>query len=217
MRHDPDQATRSDRAAFDVRPKMAAAAPGVGIAQPRLAAKKGFDLGEVEAHRGIGGRAVENAVVIEQRRDHEHVVELHVERPMGNAIFGRQQHPDDQLVIARDALRAHADIEGADAERKFPDADMRQRSAQPPTSELHHVDMGAVNGLVKTFETVQLFRINQKEMPHDCTLVPKRDNSAAGKSEIPLQREVVTAIRLRVLRQICGEYDAASAMHSTVH
>jgi hypothetical protein len=40
--------------------------------------------------------------------------------------------------------------------------------------------MRAVDGLVKSFETVQLARINQKELPHGCTLLLKRDNSAAG-------------------------------------
>jgi hypothetical protein len=66
--------------------------------------------------------------------DHEHVVELHVERPVRDAILRRQQHPDDQLVIARDTLRPHADIERANAEREIADADMRQASAQSPAS-----------------------------------------------------------------------------------
>jgi hypothetical protein len=47
-----------------------------------------------------------------------------------------------------------------------------------------------VNGLVKSFEAVQLARINQKELPHGCTLLLKRDNSAATGNEIPPQREV---------------------------
>jgi hypothetical protein len=99
---------------------------------------------------------------------------------VGDALFGREQHPDDQLVVAGDTLRAHADAEGADAEREIADADMGERSAQSPAPELHDIDVRAVNGLVKTFEAVELTRINQKELAHGATLLLKRDNSAAG-------------------------------------
>jgi hypothetical protein len=78
---------------------------------------------------------------------------------------------------------------------------MRQRSAQPPAAELHHIDMRTVNGLMKSFETVQLARINQKELPHGCTLLLKGDNSGAISLKIPPQREVGATISLRVLRQ----------------
>jgi hypothetical protein len=61
--------------------------------------------------------------------------------------------------------------------------------------------MRAVDSLMKSFETVQLARINEKELPHGCTLLPKRDNSAAASGQIPPRREVVATIRLRVLRQ----------------
>ncbi|MGY4436988.1 hypothetical protein ACVWWO_009465 [Bradyrhizobium sp. F1.13.1] len=57
---------------------------------------------------------------------------------------------------------------------------------------MHHIDMRAVDGLLKTFETIQLARINQKELPHGCTVLLKRDNSAARDSKVPLQREVGT-------------------------
>lgn len=82
-----------------------------------------------------------------------------------------------------ETLRAHADVERADAEGEIADADMGQRSAQPPAAELHHVDMRAVDGLLKTFEAVELTRINQEELPHGRTLLLKRDNSAAGGSK----------------------------------
>ena len=124
---------------------------------------------------------MKNPVMLEQRRNDEHVVELHVERPVGDALFGREQHPDDQSVVAGNPLRAHADVESTDAEREVADADMGQRSAQPPAAELHHIDMRAMDGLLKSFETVQLARINQKELPHGCTLLLKRDNSAAAR------------------------------------
>jgi hypothetical protein len=61
--------------------------------------------------------------------------------------------------------------------------------------------MRAVDGLVKSFETVQLARINQKELPHGCTLLLKRDNSGATGREIPPQREVGATMRPRLLRQ----------------
>ncbi len=61
---------------------MAAAAPCVGIAQSRFAAEHGRDFIEVEAHGGVSGRAVKDAIVLDQRRNHEDVVELHVERPV---------------------------------------------------------------------------------------------------------------------------------------
>ncbi len=86
------------------------------------------------------------------------------------------------LSSLADALRTHADIEGADAQREIPDADMRQRPAHPTASELHDVDMGAVDGLVKTFEALDLPRINQKDLPHGRTLFLKRDDLAAAGS-----------------------------------
>ncbi|WP_456769883.1 hypothetical protein [Bradyrhizobium sp. USDA 3650] len=49
-----------------------------------------------------------------------------------------------------------------------------------------------MDGLLKTFETIQLARINQEELPHGWTVLLKRDNSAARDSEIPPQREVGT-------------------------
>jgi hypothetical protein len=68
-----------------------------------------------------------------------------------------------------------------------------------------------VDGLLKSFETVQLARINQKELPHGCTLLLKRDNSAAGSSEIPPQREVGATSRLRVFEQIIAAFVARFA------
>ena len=109
---------------------------------------------------------------------------------MGDTVFGSQQHSDDQLVIAGDALRAHANVERANAEREIVDADMGQSPAQPPASELQDVDMRAVDGLVETFETLKLPRIDQKELSHGRTLLLKRDNYAAASGKIPLQREV---------------------------
>ncbi|WP_354237396.1 hypothetical protein [Bradyrhizobium sp. F1.2.1] len=82
---------------------------------------------------------------------------------------------------------------------------------------MHHIDMRAVDGLLKTFETVQLARINQKELPHGCTVLLKRDNSAAGSSEIPPQREVGATSRLRVLRQIIAEFVARYATELPLH
>jgi hypothetical protein len=69
--------------------------------------------------------------------------------------------------------------------------------------------MRAVDGLVKSFEAVQLARINQEELPHGCTLLLKRDNSAASRSETPPQREVDVTNRLRVLRQMIAEFVAS--------
>lgn len=163
---------------------------------------------EIEAHGGVSRCAVKHSVMLEQRRNHEHVVELHVERPMGDTLLGRQQHPDDQLVIAGDALRTHADAETADAEREIADADMGQAAAQSPASELHDVDVRAVNGPVKALETIKLLRIDQKKMSHDRTLLLKRDNSAAGSNKTPPQREVGAINGLRVLRQIITEFAA---------
>jgi len=45
--------------------------------------------------------------------------------------------------------------------------------------------MRTVDGFLKAFETVQLARTNQKEWPYGCTLLLKRDNSAADGSEVP--------------------------------
>jgi hypothetical protein len=39
-----------------------------------------------------------------------------------------------------------------------------------------------VDGLLKSFETVQLARINQEDLPHGCTVLLKRDNSAAREA-----------------------------------
>jgi hypothetical protein len=50
--------------------------------------------------------------------------------------------------------------------------------------------MRAVDGLVETLEPLKLPRIDEKELSHGCTLLLKRDNSAAAGSEIPPQREV---------------------------
>jgi hypothetical protein len=48
-------------------------------------------------------------------------------------------------------------------------------------------------------------------LPHGCTLLLKRDNYAAGRNEIPPQREVDVTIQPRVLRQIIAEFDARYA------
>jgi hypothetical protein len=48
-----------------------------------------------------------------------------------------------------------------------------------------------VDGLVEALEAVKLPRINQKELPHGCILLLKRDNSAATGNEMPPQREAV--------------------------
>src|SRR3954471_2368863 len=109
---------------------MTTAAPGVGITQPWLSAEQRRDFVEVEAHGGVSGAAVKNTVMFEPWRNDEHIVELHVKRPVGDALFGREQHPDDQLVVAGNPLRAHADVESTNAEREVADADMGQRSAQ---------------------------------------------------------------------------------------
>ncbi|MCG2665980.1 hypothetical protein ACFPFP_03440 [Bradyrhizobium sp. GCM10023182] len=57
---------------------------------------------------------------------------------------------------------------------------------------------------MKAFKTVQPFRINQKELPHGCTLLWKRDNSAATDSTIPPQGEVDATICLGILSQTLG-------------
>ncbi|WP_164987695.1 hypothetical protein [Bradyrhizobium betae] len=64
---------------------------------------------------------------------------------------------------------------------------------------------------MKAFEAVELTRINQKELPHGCTLLLKRDKYAAVSNEIPPQREVDVAIQPRVLRQIVAEFDVRYA------
>lgn len=115
---------REDRAGLDVRAEMTAAAPGIGVAQARFSAEQRRDLVEVEPHGGVGGAAMKNTVMFEPRRNDEHIVELHVERPVGDALFGREQHPDDQSVVAGNPLRAHANVERTNAEREVADADM---------------------------------------------------------------------------------------------
>jgi hypothetical protein len=77
--------------------------------------------------------------------------------------------------------------------------------------------MRAVNGLVETLETLKLPRIDQKELSHGCTLLLKRDNSAAAGSEIPPPREVGATSWLRVLRQIIVEFDARYPFEKALH
>jgi hypothetical protein len=68
---------------------------------------------------------------------------------MGDAILGIQQHSDHKLVVGRNALRANADRERTNAERKIADADMAQCSAKFSTPKLHRLDVGSLNRLVK--------------------------------------------------------------------
>jgi len=102
-------------------------APGFGIAQARFAGKDGSDIGEIETQRGVGRRAVEDTVMLDFGRNHQHICRIHVEGKMGNAVLCRKQHSDDQLVVAGDSLRA--EVERADAEGEIADADMRQSAA----------------------------------------------------------------------------------------
>ena len=115
-----------------MRPIAVFHVPGRGVAQPGLARKQGGHLGKVKADRGIGGSAVEAAVMFGARRHHQHIRRQHVERPMGHAFAGVKQHADHQPVVGRNALGPHADRKRTDAERKVPDADMAERAAESP-------------------------------------------------------------------------------------
>ena len=97
---------------------------------------------------------MEDAVVLDRRRNHQHVCRAHVESKMGDAVFRRQQHPDDQLLVAGGALRADAQVERADTEGEITDADMRQPAAQAAAPELHDVDMRTLHGLMQSLEAV---------------------------------------------------------------
>jgi hypothetical protein len=85
---------------------------------------------------------------------------------MRHAVRGIQKHPDDELVVGRNALGADTDGEHADAERKITEANMGQRAAQLAATQLHHVDMGALDRVVKAFETVQAALVDRQLLPH---------------------------------------------------
>jgi hypothetical protein len=90
----------------------------------------------------------------------------HVERPVGHAIRGIQQHPDHELVVGRDALRPNSSRKRTDAEGKISDADMTQGAAKFPASELHHFDVGSLDRLVKALETLQAAGIYRDMRSH---------------------------------------------------
>jgi hypothetical protein len=64
------------------------------IAQPWLALEQFGDIGRFEANRGIRCGALESSVVFRAWRHDQDIGGPHVERPMGHAIFGVQQHAD---------------------------------------------------------------------------------------------------------------------------
>ncbi len=126
---------------------------------------------------------MEHAVMLDRWRDHQHVRRLHVERPMGDAVGGVEQHSDDQLVIGRGALGADPDIERADAEREIADPDMGQGAAQLAALKLHDLDMRASDGVVESLEAIELAGVD-RQVPahihaHKCSAVNRLTPSVA--------------------------------------
>ncbi|WP_349642743.1 hypothetical protein [Bradyrhizobium lablabi] len=85
---------------------------------------------------------------------------------MGDAVLGAQKHPDHKLVVARRPLGPNANRKRTYAEGEVPDPEMGQRTAKFSASELHHVDMGALDRPMKTFETIEVAAVDRKKPAH---------------------------------------------------
>ena len=93
---------------------------------------------------------------------------------MGDAVFRRQQHPDDQLLVAEGALRADAQVERADTEGEITDADMRQPAAQGAAPELHDVDMRTLHGLMQSLKPSRSQLLTERRLPMRIALIVTR-------------------------------------------
>ena len=104
-----DTIARSFPAAIATNARVCAmaifAAPVRRIAHPRLAAEDRGHVGQIKPHGRIGRGTVEPAVMLDAGRDDQNVSRVHVVRPVRDAVFGGEQHPDDELRIGRRPLR----------------------------------------------------------------------------------------------------------------
>jgi hypothetical protein len=134
------------------------AAPVGGIAHPALSAESAGYVGQVEPKRRIRRGAVESSVMVDLGRNHQNIPRVHVVRPVRDAAFRAEQHADDELGVGRRPLRPQSNRKRSDAEGEVSDADMGQQAAEPAPLKLHHIDMRAVDGVPKTFETIDARR-----------------------------------------------------------
>src|ERR1700761_3101476 len=114
--------------------------PVFGMAEPGIAGKQQRQVGWINANRGIGRRAVMNAMMLVHRRYHDHIAGLLVPGPLSHPAGRSEQHSDHELVILGDTLRANGDIEMADAKAEIADSNMRDMAAQFAATELHDVE-----------------------------------------------------------------------------
>jgi hypothetical protein len=147
------------------------AAPVGGIAHPALAAESAGYVGQVEPKCRIRRGAVESSVMVDPGRNHQNIPRVHVVRPVRDAAFRAEQHADDELGIGRRPLRPQSNRERSDAEGEVSDADMGQQATEPAPLKLHHIDMRAVNGVAKTFETIDARRDDRQAVHRQSPLI----------------------------------------------
>ena len=122
------------------------------------AAENAGHVGQVDPDGCIRCGAVKSPIMVDAGRDHENVARVHIIRPVRDAAFRAEQHAEDELGIGRRPLRPQSNRERSDAEGEVSDADMGQQSTEPAPLKLHHIDIRAVDGVAKTFETIDARR-----------------------------------------------------------
>ena len=170
-RHDCAEFCHRLRADTRVRAIAIFAAPVGGIAHPALAAESAGYVGQVEPKCRIRRSAVESSVMVDPGRNHQNIPRVHVVRPVRDAAFRAEQHADDELRIGRRPLRSQSNRERSDAEGEVSDADMGQQATEPASLKLHHIDMRAVNGVAKTFETIDARRDDRQAVHRQSPLI----------------------------------------------
>jgi hypothetical protein len=109
--------------------------------------------------------------MVDPGRNHQNIPRVHVVRPVRDAVFRAEQHADDELGVGRRPLRPQSNRERSDAEGEVSDADMGQQATEPAPLKLHHIDMRAVNGVAKTFETIDARRDDRQAVHRQSPLI----------------------------------------------
>jgi len=88
-----------------------------------------------------------------------------------DAGFRAEQHADDELG-SDDVRCVRSPTENDPTLReKVSDADMVSRPRKPAPLKLHHIDMRAVNGVAKTFETIDARRDDRQAVHRQSPLI----------------------------------------------
>src|SRR5580698_10463301 len=90
------------------------------------------------------------------RRYHDDISGHHIERPLGYAVFGAQQHSNENFVIGGGTLRANAGAESVEAEREVVDSKVRNAALQLAAAKLHDIKMRSLDGVLQTLEAIEV-------------------------------------------------------------